>query len=64
MLRYITTSCPYCGEKQRIEIDLSEGLPQEFTWDCSVCCRPMEASVTAGPQGEPRLRLRAEDEPG
>lgn len=64
MLRYITAPCPYCGEPQRIEIDLGEGMPQEFTWDCSVCCRPMEVSVLADARGEPRLRLRAEDDLG
>lgn len=64
MLRYLGSKCPYCGESQRIEIDLSEGLPQEFTWDCSVCCRPIEVSVTASDSGEPRMRLRAEDDIG
>ena len=62
MLRYLVSPCPYCGERQRIEVDLSEGLPQEFTWDCSVCCRPMEVTVAAGAGPEPVLRLRAEDE--
>lgn len=64
MLRYQTARCPYCNEPQRIEIDLGEGLPQEFTWDCSVCCRPMEVAVTADTRGEPRLSLRGEDELG
>ena len=62
MLRYQTSNCPYCGEAQKIEIDLSEGLPQEFTWDCSVCCRPIEVSVTATDRGDPRMRLRGEDD--
>jgi len=62
MLRYRAAPCPYCGEIQRIEIDLGEGLPQEFTWDCSVCCRPMEVSVEDGGGGEPVLRLRGEDD--
>lgn len=62
MLRYRTAKCPYCGEPQRIEIDLGEGLPQEFTWDCSVCCRPMEVSVVGDDRGEPVLRLRGEDD--
>lgn len=62
MLRNRSAPCPYCGEPQRIEIDLGEGLPQEFTWDCSVCCRPMEVSVTGDDRGEPLLRLRGEDD--
>jgi hypothetical protein len=58
--------CPYCGEVQRLEIDLSEGLPQEFVSDCAVCCRPIEVVVTSGLRGDadPVLRLRTEDEPG
>jgi hypothetical protein len=64
MLRNRTAACPYCGEPQRIEIDLGEGLPQEFTWDCAVCCRPMEVSVTGDDRGEPVLRLRGEDDIG
>lgn len=62
MLHYRTAACPYCGEPQKVEIDLSGGLPQEFSWDCSVCCRPMEVTVSAGDRGEPRMRLRGEDE--
>ena len=46
------------------EIDLGEGLPQEFTWDCSVCCRPMEVSVAGDDRGEPVLSLRGEDDLG
>jgi hypothetical protein len=64
MLRYRSAACPYCGESQKIEIDLSEGLPQEFTWDCSVCCRPMEVRIAADARGEPVLRLLGEDEAG
>lgn len=62
MLRYLTGRCPYCGEPQRIEIDLGEGMPQEFVWDCSVCCRPIAVSVIADGSGNPRLTLRGEDE--
>jgi hypothetical protein len=62
MLRYMASKCPYCGEPQRIEVDLGEGLPQEFTWDCSVCCRPMEVEIAGPSPAEARLRLRAEDD--
>jgi hypothetical protein len=49
-----------------MEIDLSEGLPQEFVSDCTVCCRPIEVAVTSGLHGDanPVLRLRSEDDVG
>lgn len=64
MLRYRSDRCPYCGESQRLEIDLGEGLPQEFIWDCSVCCRPIRVTVSGDGQGGIRMRLRAEDDLG
>ncbi len=62
MLRNLQASCPYCGERQRMEIDLTEGLPQEFVSDCTVCCRPIEVTVTSGAHGEPAMKLRSEDD--
>jgi hypothetical protein len=66
LLRAMRSRCPYCGESQRFEIDLSEGLPQEFVSDCSVCCRPIEVTVTSGVRGDadPVLLVRSEDEVG
>ena len=64
MLRDLASRCPYCGEALRVEVDLSEGLPQRFVWDCSVCCRPIEVAVREGAGGEPVMRVTTEDEPG
>jgi hypothetical protein len=64
MLREMPSSCPYCGAPLALEVDLSEGLPQAFTYDCTVCCRPIEVTVSAGNQGRPSLKLRTEDEIG
>ncbi len=66
LLRAMQARCPYCGEAQRFEIDLSEGLPQEFVSDCAVCCRPIEVTVTPGLRegSNPVLRLRSEDDLG
>jgi transcription elongation factor Elf1 len=36
-------SCPFCGERIEIAIDLSAG-GQEYTEDCQVCCQPMLVS--------------------
>jgi hypothetical protein len=62
MLRNMVARCPYCGERQRLEIDLTEGFPQEFVSDCTVCCRPIEVTVTSGERGEPSMKLRSEDD--
>ena len=64
ILRNLTSPCPYCGVSLTLEIDLSEGLPQDFTYDCQVCCRPIEVAVRAGGGGEPRLTLRTDDDIG
>ena len=63
-LRKMQARCPYCGESQHMEIDLSEGLPQEYVSDCTVCCRPIEVEVTSGFRGDadPVLRLRRDDD--
>ena len=37
--------CPYCGENIELVIDGSLEQ-QQYIEDCSVCCRPMELSVT------------------
>jgi hypothetical protein len=37
--------CPYCGES--IDIIVDESIEQQsYVEDCSVCCRPIELSVT------------------
>ena len=37
--------CPYCGEKIDVIVDGSIEQ-QRYTEDCSVCCRPMELTIT------------------
>jgi hypothetical protein len=61
-LRTFAPRCPYCGERQSLEIDLTEGLPQEFISDCFVCCRPIQVTVTQGARGEPVVAVRSEDD--
>ena len=38
--------CPYCGEENITDIDISAGSTQEFIRDCEVCCRPVEIKLT------------------
>jgi hypothetical protein len=38
-------SCPHCGEPQPIFIDTSGGSAT-YIEDCSVCCHPMEITIS------------------
>lgn len=38
--------CPYCGEENVTDVDISAGNSQEFIYDCEVCCRPVEIKLT------------------
>ncbi|UCB53922.1 MAG: CPXCG motif-containing cysteine-rich protein [Thiotrichales bacterium] len=42
--------CPYCGENIEIVIDGSVEQ-QNYVEDCSVCCRPIELTVTVMADG-------------
>jgi len=52
--------CPYCGEAIEIVIDVSIES-QAYIEDCSVCCRPMELSVSVA-DGETDVVARRDDE--
>lgn len=45
MLPTQTVDCPYCGEAIELVIDDSVEQ-QEYVEDCSVCCRPINVSVS------------------
>ena len=44
-------SCPYCGERFEISIDLSVE-EQSYIEDCYVCCRPISFIVEVNELGE------------
>ncbi len=52
--------CPYCGEKIEIIVDGSI-VQQDYTEDCSVCCRPMELSISVSGE-DVAVTARREDE--
>jgi len=46
LVRGQETSCPHCGERIELTLDLS--VPeQSYIEDCPVCCRPMAVSYTS-----------------
>jgi hypothetical protein len=56
----VAIQCPYCGES--IEIIIDESIAQQsYIEDCSVCCRPIELSVTIAGE-EILIDARRDDE--
>ena len=37
-------TCPYCGENNALEVDISSGS-QQYIEDCQVCCRPINVAI-------------------
>lgn len=56
----VTIQCPYCGES--IEIIIDESIAQQsYIEDCSVCCRPIELSVSVAAE-EVLINAKRDDE--
>ncbi len=53
--------CPYCGEQIELAIDCSVEQ-QEYTEDCSVCCRPIIVTVTSAEGEVVAIDARSETE--
>jgi len=45
LLAYPTFTCQTCGKQNTLEIDRSEGFPQNFVGDCERCCHAHDISV-------------------
>ncbi len=41
-------ACPHCGESFPLLIDTSQH-EQDLVEDCSVCCRPIQLTITCQP---------------
>lgn len=60
-LKETRVSCPYCGERLELLLDVSAGS-QTYVEDCSVCCRPITVVMTADGVDPPHVDVLAEDE--
>lgn len=49
-LELVTVQCPYCWEPIEIEVEARDE-EQIFIQDCSVCCRPIQFTVSGGEEG-------------
>lgn len=56
----VEIQCPYCGETVEIVVDCSVES-QSYIEDCSVCCRPMNLTVTVDEAGLPSVEVVSED---
>jgi transcription elongation factor Elf1 len=55
--------CPYCGERQTVLVDLSQGSAS-YIEDCQVCCRPIVFQLVVDYEGEYSLNVAHEDDVG
>ncbi len=62
MLTSQVVDCPYCGEPNEIEIDVSAGKTQSYVEDCQVCCRPWNVKVRVDGRGNGHVSLHSQDE--
>lgn len=61
MLPTKTIDCPYCGESIELVIDDSvDG--QDYIEDCSVCCRPINVSVSVDESAEVHVTCSTDNE--
>jgi len=49
-------TCPYCHEKFSMVILEADGNSQEFTYDCEVCCHPIDI-LANWDQGHHKFKL-------
>jgi len=54
--------CPYCGEPAEVDVDPGGADDQEFTEDCTVCCRPWIVRVRHDEDGQETVTIRREDD--
>jgi hypothetical protein len=47
---FVTIECPYCGEHNSTQVDLSAGSTA-YIEDCQVCCQPIELELSVGERG-------------
>ena len=59
-LQPVPYRCGYCGEENESLIDPSGGSEQEYTEDCTVCCRPNFLRIRTSPDGQVTLTVEYE----
>jgi hypothetical protein len=57
----VSVQCPYCWEKFDVVVDCSVE-EQKYIEDCSVCCKPIDLSVTLQGGTKPSVIAHHESE--
>lgn len=58
---YLCFICPFCGEENTVETDITAGSRQEFIQDCEVCCKPVEIKLTFDKEGNAEVEVRNDE---
>lgn len=52
--------CPLCWSWSELRLDPGSGTRQEYTEDCSVCCRPWRVHVQYDDEGTAAVQVEPE----
>ncbi|MGQ0504633.1 MAG: CPXCG motif-containing cysteine-rich protein [Myxococcaceae bacterium] len=58
----VGAQCPYCGEGVELTVDPVGASSEQYTEDCSVCCRPWTVFVTRDEDAGLSVTLGREDD--
>ena len=61
MWDFVEIMCPYCGEFQQTDVDISAGS-QDYWQDCQVCCCPILFELTVNDEQEFRVIVKRDDD--
>ena len=61
MWDFVEIMCPYCGEFQQTDVDISAG-GQEYWQDCQVCCCPILFELTVDSDLGFRVSVKRDDD--
>ena len=61
MWDFVEIMCPYCGEFQQTDVDISAGN-QDYWQDCQVCCCPILFKLTVDDDHQFRVSVKRDDD--
>ena len=61
MWDFVEIRCPYCGEFQQTDVDISAGS-QDYWQDCQVCCCPILFELTVDGEQGFRVIVKRDDD--
>jgi len=56
----ISIQCPYCWESFFVRVDYTAGNQQRFSYDCEICCRPIDIQIHLDSQGNASTNTQRE----